>query len=154
MGRELVPDFTDTERLFFRVASKDIQSGRVLPAGVHFPNQSVNRERFSFACDVLLPEPANEKSRRWYLLGVACFLAADFPRECRDGANVIYKFTVEHAPVEDNYSHSEVRAYKDGVLNQKGTKLIRKEYRADLAGKLKVIVAPLDRAETSTTSLR
>lgn len=151
LSRPAVKCFEPTERLFLRVTASNVKDGSILPSGVRFPNQSVNRERFSKPTDVILPDG---KSFEWLLLGVAAFVSDDIPRPIPDGDGSLYEFTVEHDPEEANYSHSELRAYKNGERKNKGSRKVEKVYRAALAKKLSLVVPPVacdDSASTGDT---
>jgi hypothetical protein len=118
---------------------------QIKPANIHFPDQSVNRERFSRPKDVLLPD-GSERSKSWILCGVASFRVADLPGDMQSPGGVSFRFTVEHDPNEDNYSHSELRVYKNGQRERDKRRIndtIKKAYRTKLALSTRVIVTPL-----------
>jgi len=145
-GRPIDPDFLVSEKLFFRCMLDWIdERGRIKPAGIHFPDQSVNREKYSRCTDVLLPD-GSQRSKAWVLWGVVVIRVEDLPPETRSAGDIAYRFTVEHDPLEDNYGHSELRVYKDGQRESNKKKigsLVKKEYRTKLALRTRVIVQPL-----------
>ena len=145
-GRPVDPDFLATEKLFFRCRLDSVdERGQMTPAGIRFPDQSVNREKYSRCTDVLLPD-GSPQSTKWLLYGVAVIQVEDLPAEMRLPDGVACRFSVEHEPCDDNYAHSELRVYKNEqrVTDKNGiTKTSRKEYRTRLAFRARVIVLPL-----------
>src|SRR3990172_324387 len=66
-GRAIVNDFEQTEKLYMRCQIDWVGENKQLkPAKVRFPNQSVNRERFSKEYDVLLDSPDGEPRKFIY----------------------------------------------------------------------------------------
>jgi hypothetical protein len=144
-GRSVDQQFSSNEPLFFRCKSEWIDSGRLKSAYIRFPDQSVNRAKYSKASDVLIPD-TQQKSRDWIYWGVAQVNVNDIPSPTQSIGGVAYKFTVEHDPVDDNYGHSELRVYKgkDRVGDTENVnKGIKKEYRAELAKKTRICIMPL-----------
>ncbi|MCY2987035.1 MAG: hypothetical protein NTY19_04105 [Planctomycetota bacterium] len=145
-GRPIDPQFLGSEKLYFRCKREWIDDGdRVLPGYIHFPDQSVNREKYSKPADVLLPD-GTERSRDWILWGVAKVTADDVPASISTEGKVCYEFSVEHDPEEDNYSPSELRVYKGGKRESNSGKInqqVKKKYRTMVALKALVVVQPL-----------
>jgi len=144
-GRGIDGEFPPTENLFFRCAlDETFETTRIKPAAVRFPDQSVNRERYSRCTDVLIPD-GSSKSQDWILLGVARVHVKDVPRETQSTGKVSFRFTVEHDPEDNNYGHSELRVYKNEQreTNGKVNATVKKEYRTKLALAARVIVRPL-----------
>ena len=135
-GRPEDPDFEPHERLFYRCLKIHVESGRVLPAAFRSPDFSVNREKYSEPEDVLVPSYES-----W---GVAGFEVSVIPSEMSSPGGVRYQFRVDHVPEEDNYSHSEVRAYKVGVYNRKLKvhDIVKKQFRQILSDSARVIKEP------------
>lgn len=133
-GRPVDPEFAPSERLFRAIARRDFtENGGLLPTAFEFPDFSVNREKYSEPADVLLSRPTH---------GVAAFEVQDLPGELQnpDGA---YQFKVEHAPEEDNYSHSEVRTYKDGRrYPKKPPRTLRTLFRLQLSARARLLKEP------------
>lgn len=150
-GRLEDQNFLSAEKLYMRFKSDWLdENDHILPACIHFPDQSVNRDKCSEAYDVLLP---NNESRAIDMVfwGVASVTVDDVPKS--DGTNVESKaknkaaqlrFTVEHDPLEDNYGHTELRVYKNGSRTRKSNvaELAKKAYRTKLAGKTAVVIRP------------
>ncbi len=146
-GRETNQTFYGNEILYLRCkrGSLNDEGKKLAPAGIHFPNQSVNRQKYSKPKDVLLPNN-EDKTKEWIFWGVARIFVRDIPEGTETQAlptakKVIYKYDTVHVPEDDNFSHSEIRVKKDGVyVKSQG---VKKAYRTDLSFKTTVIVKPL-----------
>ncbi len=149
-GREIDPEFEPTEPLFSRCAKKDIVEGDenstdVLSSiAVRFPDFSVNRGKYSEPEDVLIPS-VGQPPDIYAQMGIVKFTVGTARWGHQPNASPIkYEMRVEHNPDEDNYSHSEVKTYKDGNYDS-GVKInttIKKEYRARLARGAEVVRRP------------
>ena len=138
-GRPVDSHFEPTEKLYRRCQGDHIVGDRVLPQAFRAPDFSVNRGKYSQPEDVLMPS-----YERW---GVVSFQVKDVPARILSAGGAKFEFGIVHDPEEDNYSHSEVRAYKNGGADPKlfdpKLKLARtakKEFRqrpSDAAGVLK-----------------
>ena len=51
--------------------------------------------------------------------GIVSFQVKDVPPRIFSGGATEFEFGVTHDPEEDNYSHSEVRTYKNGKFDPK-----------------------------------
>lgn len=144
--RPIDTTFGRAEQLFFRCKLDWIDdTQRIKPAKVHFPDQSVNREKYSRPTDVLLPD-SSPRSKEWIVWGVAVIRVCDIPPASETSAGVSYAFTAEHDPDDDNYGHTELRVYKNGQRESNKKKInetIKKEYRTNLALRSAVTVQPL-----------
>lgn len=149
-GREPDQIFSADEILYFRCKKDwiDEDNQAIKPANIPFPNQSVNRQKYSEPQDVLLPDNEN-KTKQLIYWGVAKILVSDIPVDEKTqgstGAKAVsYKFRVAHDPEVDNFSHSEIRVYKNNVVaNKVKSQQIKKAYRTKLSFKSKIIVKPL-----------
>jgi hypothetical protein len=145
-GRPVDDEFQQSELLFFRCKHDEVlATDQIKPSAVHFPDQSVNREKYSRHRDVLLPD-GSPKSEAWILWGVARVYVRDIPTEMKSSGSISYQFTVEHDPQEENYAHSELRVYKNGQREKDKKKIneqIKKAYRTKLALSARVITKPL-----------
>jgi hypothetical protein len=145
--REIDPQFAPDERLFLRCTIADCTRSNgttvVKPSApsLRVLDQSFNRQRYSKVRDVLLPDDTG-RSMEWVLCGVAVCTVESIPEQVVDGAGVICNFCVEHDPLEDNYSHTELRAYTDGVRRSAISNKVKKECKTTLALKMSVKVAP------------
>lgn len=126
-GREADQEFSLGERLFRRVTPRHPldSEGFVLPPGVPLPDLSVNREKYSEPEDVLIGYPD--------AIGVAAAVVGDIPAEIEG-----YEFRAVHDPEEDNYSHTEIRTFRNEKrVRRKPPSLVRKAFR--LSFRLKVL---------------
>ena len=113
-GREPVPHFAPDELLYMRVQPDHVNSeGKPLPFAFRLPSQSVNRSKYSEPEWVLIPS-----YQEW---GICSFERRDVPEELRSNQpppdqSAEYRLAVEHHPLDDNYSHSEIRAYRKAQI--------------------------------------
>ena len=111
-GREPVAHFAPDELLYMRVEPDHVNSrGVPMASAFRLPSQSVNRSKYSEPEWVLIPN-----YQEW---GILSFERQDIPEELRSSQpppdqSAEYRFAVEHDPRDDNYSHSEIRAYRKG----------------------------------------
>ncbi|MCP4662813.1 MAG: hypothetical protein GY856_46060 [bacterium] len=115
---------------------KDVDSdGRIEPTSLASPDFSVNRAKYSEPDDVVLSQPN---------CGIASFTVADVPELLLSKEDVEYRFSVEHDPLADNYSHSEVRSYERWrrLAPKKPPKAIRTLFRLTLVSKMKILKNP------------
>ncbi len=106
-GRPPDPRFDAEERLFRRFRPEDLEGRTVAVDAIELPDMSVKREKYGPPNWLLL----DEAFETW---GVASFMVRDIPAELTHLGTIEYTFGVEHCPTRNNYTHSEVRAYKDG----------------------------------------
>ncbi|MEI6233851.1 MAG: hypothetical protein WCT04_12405 [Planctomycetota bacterium] len=135
-SRPIDNQFDEAELLYVRCLSDHVDGGRFLPAGIKFPDWSTNRAKYSEPLDVLLPE-----FEHW---GIAGFNVGAIPAQLKIGDSKVYAFAPIHDPTPENYSHTEVRTFKDGVYdnNLKVPTLIKKEFRTRLAAMTTIIKTP------------
>lgn len=137
-GRPVDDNFDDNEHLYNRFKKEFIDQGKFSPMGVKFPDWSVNREKYSDPEDVLIPDFLD-----W---GIAQFKVSDIPNTVPSPpqSDVKYTFKVKHDPAEDNYSHSEVRSYKNEEHTRKieVNKTVKKFFRQLIAEKTVIIKQP------------
>ncbi|MCY3022907.1 MAG: hypothetical protein NTW87_28345 [Planctomycetota bacterium] len=108
-GRPPDPQFDPEERLFMRFAH--LSGAHVDATEIRCPDQSVNRGKYSKQEWVLLPS--------WRDWGIACFQVRSVPQHLLGGGTAQSYFMVEHVPLDDNYSHSEIQAFADPVRQQR-----------------------------------
>lgn len=148
--RKLDNNFSENESLYFRCMKESVDQEKqiIKPASVPYPNQSVNREKYSKLKDVLLPN-LDKKSKKWIFWGVAKISVKDLPKKQEiqhnpKAAKITFVFKVEHDPESDNYGHSEIRVYKNNILDRDNrTRGVKKIYRTDLSFKSKIAIKPL-----------
>ena len=122
-GRPIDPIFEPAEWLYHRCKLEEVDGDRLLPTAISFRNWSVNRGKYSEPEDVLIPD--------WKDWGIAKFRAEHVPGPMNTAGDTVWEFKIEHDPLEDNYSHSEIRSYKNGALAPKPqpSDLIKKAFR-------------------------
>lgn len=140
--------FDPDELLYRRCCLNEVSGDRLLSAAIDFPDWSVNRSKYSNPKDVLYPSG----KLKYSCCGVAAFHVSDIPESLESGEqdNISkFKFKVSHAPEDDNYSHSEVLTYKNGIngktinnFKKKISKKIKKDFRTRLGDKIRVIINP------------
>lgn len=140
-GRPIDAEFLPGEELYFRVSAVHIHGEHVSPASIRVPAQSVDRQKYCPVPDWVLV-PGYE---HW---GVAKFFRGDVPDSMVSPSpgNVRYRFTVEHVPEDENYAHSEIRAYKgDQALFDQKLQIndtVKKTFKMQLADKMRIIQRP------------
>jgi hypothetical protein len=111
-SRQPNQNFRDIERLFRRVHRANVKpDGRASFLAFELPDMSVNREEYSTA----------EEARKGFRpedWGVVSIRVEDIPlRESLRHVNHDYRFRARHVPEVGNFSHSEVRVWReDGVV--------------------------------------
>jgi hypothetical protein len=146
-GRGVDPEFLAAERLFLRFADVGYTEERssenaILSAYIHFPESSVNREKYSAPTDVLFPS--------WTNWGVLAFPREAIPPtltssgQSRKDPTFELRFWVEHVPLAANYGHSELRASRNGspLSSDEGgrvPKLVRKQFRELVASRATIL---------------
>lgn len=133
-GRPEVPDFPGDESLYLRYQHKHWIEGQLDPAGVRFPRTSVNRSTLSQPEDALFSE-----SGKYNGLGVVRFIVSSIPSRMTQSQGPSYVFFVQHAPLDDNYSHSEIwsnHEYRSGQYKEP-SKTVKLEFRISLCQKIR-----------------
>lgn len=123
-GRPIVNEFQPTEGLYYRFSPYHVEcdkSKNIFPPLIPliFPGASVNRGQFSRPVDVLIPDPGSPKEFH-NDCQVGTFQCGSVPTDIEfklEGLPAVITLRVEHDPQEHNYSHTEVRAYFDGVYD-------------------------------------
>lgn len=137
-GRSVDSVFAPEERLYLRFPreSYDHINCGLLPSAIRSPvDQSVNRGKYSDPADVLLPH--------WPDWGIALLEVRDVPKELQ--STITYRIRVEHDPLEDNYAHTEIRAYKGDpearIMKIRSTQ-VKKEFRTRLSNLARIHSPP------------
>jgi len=146
--RAIDPAFAAEELLYMRWRNCHLTRGHLDISVIGFPDQSVNREKYSKPGDVLIAEPGNKASGKWIYYGVLSFSVDSVPRCLQEGDRVVCELSVEHDPVEHNYAHSEIRAYIAGKRVTKENreripKKVRKEYRLAIMNNMEIVSRPV-----------
>lgn len=148
-GRAADHQFTHDENLYMRCETAHVERGRLKSvAGIRFPDQSVNRSRYSKPWDLLVPDRAFERSQNWLFLGVIKFAVGAVPETIERDGKVVCEFRVEHDPQENNYAHTELRVYRDGTRigladKNKISKQDRTNYRLEIMKSAVIVIEPL-----------
>lgn len=141
-SRGIDPNFASDELLYRRCCPhKILNSVRLDPNAIDFPDWSVNRQKYSEPEDVRIPSG----SALCLCCAVAGFTVSDIPSKI--DPDIVFNFIVEHKPEPDNYAHSELVTYKNGVSgkeikNFKVSTKVKKAFRAALSDKTRIIVSP------------
>jgi hypothetical protein len=102
-GRSEDQSFDAREKLFRRYARAHYMNGQFSNTGFAFTSpHSVNRQKYSEPTDALFSEA--DEFAQW---GVLSFKVVDLPTLFPPD-DPRYSFFPKHAPLEDNYAHSEV----------------------------------------------
>jgi hypothetical protein len=96
-------EFCPDEPLYLRYGSDDFVAGTLDVSVLHFPRASVNRGRLSEPEDALFSETGEYNG-----LGVIELRVSDLPETIAQPQGPAYTFYMEHTPLDDNYSHSEI----------------------------------------------
>jgi hypothetical protein len=131
--RGVDPVFSPDEDLYIRF-SRIANDGKVELVDLKVPGQSVNRSKYSKPQWVLLsnwPKFINH--------GFGSFKVGEVPVVLQlPNTNPLY-FQVEHKPLEDNYSHSEICAYKDNLFTISATEKTNKSLKLEFRSQLRVV---------------
>lgn len=136
---EKIPFDDPAERLFIRIEEKHVCGSSVLPPAVKTPDWSANRSRLSEPEDVLDIEkyPTETRVGEFTVSDIPDRIEPDPPEQANQQQAAPWLFWVEHDPLPENISHSEVRMKKDGadyVREKKpGSSIYRKKIRNELA---------------------
>ena len=136
-GRPVDPHFDADEALYIRF--QHLSGQYIEAADLRCPDQSVNRSRYSKAEWVLLPIYA-----AW---GIASLKVQDIPLQVMGGGCAQSFFKVEHDPQEDNYAHSEIRAFGDSThlhRQSKTSHTVKLQFRTILSQSAIVMRQPSD----------
>jgi hypothetical protein len=143
-GRSVDSEFLPDEILYLRIlrehidnldATEVVEDLRLALMAIRYPDFSVNRQKYSEPEDVIFGLAG------W---GIAHFKVEHVPPTVEGEQGSTCEFKVEHVPEPDNYSHSEVRAYKNGQHDRK-MKLpttVKSVYRQKLAEKARILLKP------------
>jgi len=106
-GRAEDPVFEPVERLFRRYKREHIVGGAFSGVGLSFKDApSLNREKYSKPQDALFSEA--DEFVDW---GVVSFQVQQIPPSVPP-ERPLYNLFPKHAPLEDNYSHTEVHCVR------------------------------------------
>jgi hypothetical protein len=144
-GRPLVNEFDVKEKLYTRFKELD-PNGKIPLVSIHI-NHSVNRERFSEPHWVLYSiYPEQDHFLNW---GYGFLTWESLPSQIMPPppGNVQYDIKVEHDPEECNYSHCEIRVYKNGDFTSRvmniNNRRTKKEYQKAIRDQINVLKGPV-----------
>jgi hypothetical protein len=110
--RPIVREFQNEEFLYLRYRRDHWVEGQLDPAGLRFPKTSVYRSLFSEPADALFSEDG-----RYNGLGVVRFRVLDIPARVEQENGPAYVFHMEHVPLSDHYSHSEIWSRREDAVD-------------------------------------
>lgn len=132
-GRPIDPVFESEEDLYIRFSS--VVGKKPSISSIRCPDQSVNRSKYSEAEWVILP-PFSD----W---GYGAFKVEDIPPKIIRQQGYPYDFRVKHDPFQENYSHSEIRAYVNGTRRKKiDNKNVKLYFRMRISQKTELLGFP------------
>ncbi len=113
------PNFHDGENLYRAIDPKDTgvgDDGVRSPnlTAIRFPNLSVNRSKYSLPSSVLVGKYRHHESWKFAVSDVPEDFEFSVTEKGRRGEVDIFSFAVVHDPNCTNYSHSEIRAFRNG----------------------------------------
>jgi len=106
-NRPRVELFDDDEMLYRRVAPADWNPRRINRAAMALPDMSVIRSQYGH------PEWARLEKSEHALWAVVGFRVGDVPKTIQHAGMEFWSFLVKHIPLDENYPHSEVWAFRD-----------------------------------------
>lgn len=118
--------------LFHRCSAEDILGDRLNPTRIKYNRTSCNWSKYSKPWDVIFDHPEH---------GIVRFIVRCLPRhlpKVRTDKNVKeYSFFPRHDPEELNYSHSEIRTFREEELLDKVSlpETVKKEFRTIMSDK-------------------
>jgi len=132
-GRPIDPLFESSEELYLRF--RTVLNDKPNVSEIRCPNQSVNRAKYSEAEWVLLPSFLD--------FGYGAFKVKDVPEKIERPEGNPYRFKVEHDPIDENYSHCELRAYVNNIRqNTIQNKQVKLTFRMRISQKTTIIGYP------------
>ena len=138
--RAVDAEFLPSELLYYRISVLGPIGSCPEGVDIRLPENSVNRGKYSEPRDILFPN--------YFHLGVAEFPVSKIPapRTVTDqqGKTRVYELKVEHDPMEDNYAHSEVRAFREHLRVTHTGKIpvdLKSEFRQLIAEAMVICIA-------------
>jgi hypothetical protein len=139
-GRQPDQVFDPDESLFYRVNEVD-HRGKVGSVDVILcPNTSVNRGKYSKPVHVLYAQLP--KFLAWKVME---FRVRQIPLELEHPDRRVFRFELVHDPVrppiepDENYAHSEIRAFHQGQPSKRLPGLVEKKFRQVLADFMELV---------------
>ena len=134
-GRPPDEVFPQLEALYRRFNPEEHLINDVLsPLAFNFPQQSVNRGKYSRSTDVLHKDCCDGKELTgWRVAGI---LVRDLPATLTAGDGRVFRFSMRHTPKTCCFPHSEMWCNLDDATSsayEKPPKSVRETFRAHLA---------------------
>jgi hypothetical protein len=148
--RPVIQDFDGAESLYLRYFKDHFIDGRISPAAIRFPKQSLNRGLLSEPEDCLFSENGIYNG-----LGVVDFQVADVPVRVSQAQGPTYVFFLKHVPLSDNYAHSEIwsdQEQGDGEYREP-SKTVKLEFRVRLCQRIGLNNVRIEAVRTSTGAI-
>jgi hypothetical protein len=132
--RPVVPHFDSHELLYLRFGLDDFVDGQLVTAALRIPGQSVNRGSFSSPEDVLFHPEGDYNG-----LGAVEFKVEDIPVTVVGEQDSTFMFFMQHVPLEENYSHSEVWSDKPPGTGdcRKPSRSVGLKFKAELCRRIR-----------------
>jgi hypothetical protein len=133
--------------LFRRCTTEDVMGDRLIPNRIAHRNVSVNWSKYCKPWDVIFDFPGQGIVR----IVVRC-LPIGIPLVPADKNAKLHAFRPIHCPESENYSHTEIRAYRKGQDEDNWApmgkadlpEMAKKEFRTMMADRSCVILSPKD----------
>lgn len=138
-GRGIDNDFRPTDWLYRRCVKEDVEGDKLLPARIRYDDTSVNWSKYSWPWDVIFDYPGQ---------GVARWSVGDLPRGLPENPPPkqkieMHDFKPEHAPLCDNYSHTEIRVDRAGQrIERLSSEMVKKQFRTIMGDRSLVLIFP------------
>jgi hypothetical protein len=134
-GRNPDPTFEPNEELYIRFDQMDGKA--VSPICIKCP-QSSNRSKYSQPEWVLLCDYP-----KFVNFGYGSIQVCEIPPELTSDGNIVFAFKPTHAPLDDNYSHTDIEAFKEGqCVKRLNNKKLVARFRILLSQKIQIIRFP------------
>src|SRR5271166_906034 len=103
-----------------------MEGNRLSALRLRYENTSVNRSRYSKPWDVIFDHPG-----QGIVQFLVCWLPLELPYVQPNPPVTLHSFYPGHKPEDENYSHSEIWTYKEGVRVEKPSlpNTVKKEFR-------------------------
>jgi len=137
--RKVDVGFKPFHRLYYRCQINEVVGDRLLAASIPYSKTSVNWSKYSFPWDVLF---------NYNGYGIFSFvvrsLPVELPKKQPPGQPAIppHYFRPEHVPLPDNYAHSELWAYRQNIRTATVGSLVKKEFRAEMSDRGRLLRYP------------
>lgn len=138
-GREIDNNYLGCHQLYRRFGKDDLLENRLIPARIKCINTSVNWSKHSKPWDVIFDTPD-----MGYCQILVKNLPTELPKENTAGAK-LHNFAPEHKPEDNNYSHSEIVTFKEGIKMTGNFDLpstVKKEFRTIISDRSVILTVP------------